>query len=231
MRILFNIKHQTGDTTYIMAPVDLPTLIIHQHNAMAQTSNGRTFSWISWIPTSRVRTSRHCVDKKWVSECSGVWGCRCRAVIACYERWLNICKHTYINTECIHALVPKSFILSKASSRRLPFSTPDVTNGIGISLLNVCMYVCMYVYMHVLHTVAHGKHGSKVESEREYGPLDQPGHLEGMTCTSLPSTARTALIKAWFKGSRTLCHLCRIIALFSDSTLIMGAFINLCDVW
>jgi hypothetical protein len=32
---------------------------------------------------------------------------------------------------------PKSFIRARASSRRLPFSTPDETNGMGISLRRV----------------------------------------------------------------------------------------------
>lgn len=49
----------------------------------------RTLLWMSWMPTSRVRTSRH-------------WS-------------------------------PSSALRASASSRRLPFSTPDDTRGIGMS--------------------------------------------------------------------------------------------------
>ena len=39
--------------------------------------------------------------------------------------------------------VPRSFILARASSLRLPCSTPDVTRGIGMSLCEcVCVCVC-----------------------------------------------------------------------------------------
>lgn len=55
------------------------------------TWSGFTLWWISWMPTSLVRTSRHCV--------------------------------------------PKSFMRAKASSLKLPCSTPLDTKGIGISLV------------------------------------------------------------------------------------------------
>ena len=40
------------------------------------------------------------------------------------------------------ALVPRSFILARANSRKLPCSTPDVTSGIGMSL-----YILIYIHI------------------------------------------------------------------------------------
>lgn len=50
---------------------------------------------------------------------------------------------------------PKSFILAKASSRKFPFSTPDDTRGMGISLsreLYGWADVCSSVPLHSVHS-------------------------------------------------------------------------------
>ena len=55
-------------------------------------------------------------------------------------------QHVTIQAILIHTLafVPRSSILARANSRKLPCSTPDVTSGIGMSLQKCYfMYICI----------------------------------------------------------------------------------------
>ena len=130
-----------------------PTVLSRCRYQLSLTSYGFTLWWISWMPTSRVRTSRHCEDREREvtkaillrvnstnSSDTERRGVKCQALLGC-----DICHDVMgisSRTQSTHGtgslfiftFVPRSFIRASANSLRFPCSTPELTNGIGMSL-------------------------------------------------------------------------------------------------
>jgi hypothetical protein len=69
-------------------------------------------------------------------------------------------------------LVPKSFILARHNSLKLPYSTPEVTKGIGISLFEISKKHPLFLFLKKKHTFEFDIFLSKEEPKKEYGQLN-----------------------------------------------------------